>query len=345
MGCVRMSVVKYRAAKALVCVGVSAVLLAALIGCGVTVPGRGEGADPASTAVPRQSIQADAGATSIPQSAAERSPIPTSDETRGRIDGAATAPDSSTSLSGTEIPSPPMTHTASVALEASSGAGVDGSQPAGTPGGAGDANSDEECRGHHDDDSSTAMLILVTPENFPPPPEQPPDARLIVREPVDPAPVAEQVGIRTGVLWGIEGEDESLTTPPPRGGPPVLSIGQGQMASIELGTLVQPLRIELVMAVAPEDGDPDAEPGSDDFMTFSYDRQKPEQGPCGLQVHQASGGDRYWEFGIPAPDNGGTYYLVVNATWIIIAATPEPKRTRFWREAIWLFGAAFEPAS
>ena len=199
-----------------------------------------------------------------------------------------------------------------------------------------------DCRGQVVPTTYTGPLIEVTPEDFRPPPELPPDARLVMRESGDTAPVAEQVGIRTGVLWGIEGEDETLTTPPPPGGPPMLDMKEGRMASMELATPVQPLFIELMMVRVPERGNPYAEPSPDDLMTFRYDRQQEDQGPCGLNVAQIPGGDGYWAFQVPSPGDPGAYYLVLDGTWSAFTFPPEREPTGSFRHAIWLFGVNWE---
>ena len=231
------------------------------------------------------------------------------------------------------------------------------SQPAGDRGAAGGAHDqtggDEppevarDCRGQVVPTTYTGPLIEVTPEDFRPPPELPPDARLVMRESGDTAPVAEQVGIRTGVLWGIEGEDETLTTPPPPGGPPMLDMKEGRMVSVELATPVQPLFIELMMVRVPERGNPYAEPSPDDLMTFRYDRQQEDQGPCGLKVTQIPEGEGYWEFQVPSPGDPGAYYLVLDGTWSAFTFPTEREPTEreptgSFRHAIWLFGVNWE---
>ncbi len=65
------------------------------------------------------------------------------------------------------------------------------------------------------------------------------------------------------------------------------------------------------MVRVPEGGNPSAEPSPDDLMTFLYDRQQEDQGPCGLQVTQIPEGEGYWEFQVPSPGDPGAYYLVL----------------------------------
>jgi hypothetical protein len=199
-----------------------------------------------------------------------------------------------------------------------------------------------DCWGQGVPTTDTAPLIEVMPEDYPPPPELPPGARLVVRERGDPAPIDGQAGVRTGIFWGIEGEDQTFATLVPPSGLPVLAMKEGCTAWVELATPVQPVWIKLTMVRVPEGGDRYAEPFPDDLMTFRYDRQQEDQGPCGLKVTQIPEGDGYWEFQVPSPGDPGAYYLAVEGTWsdFTFPSAGEPRRP--FRKAFWLFGVNWE---